>query len=108
MIEIDIANDFSKTPGGRYINEGPNSGELFRKQILLPKYKQAVEGNTELVVNFDGCYGLPTSFLEESFGGLVRELKDKSAIGRIKFISKDEPGLVELAIKYMKKTEIKD
>jgi len=42
-IKINIARDFSPTPGPRYIHEGNNSGELFRKEILYPKVLEALE-----------------------------------------------------------------
>lgn len=108
MIKIIISADFSATPGGRYTKEGPYSGEEFRKKLLLPKFIEAVQNNTELEVNLDGCYGLPTSFLEEAFGGLVREIKDRNIIGRVKLVSEDEPGIIDLIKKYMNETEIKD
>lgn len=35
MIVIDIAQDYTKTPGGRFINEGKFSGEEFREKSCV-------------------------------------------------------------------------
>ena len=70
-IEIKIAR-FSLSPGPRYIDEGKNSGEMFRKDILYPKFKEAIETNSKIIVDLDGTDGYGTSFLEEAFGGLIR------------------------------------
>lgn len=67
---INIATDFSKTPGGRYVTDGPSSGEDFRERFLIPAL---AEGGV-VVVELDGTRGYPSSFLEEAFGGLVRKL----------------------------------
>ena len=83
MIQINIARDFSDAPGGRYINEGKYSGEQFREEILLPQYELAEKKNEKLEINFDGCWGFGTSFLEEAFGGLVRIYKKKNILNRI-------------------------
>lgn len=72
---INIATDFSKTPGGRYRTDGPASGEEFRERVLLPAVKQAREHQGHVTVILDGARGYPSSFLEEAFGGLVRQLK---------------------------------
>ncbi|MGL5150947.1 MAG: STAS-like domain-containing protein [Clostridium sp.] len=101
MIKINIANDFSQTPGGRFINEGPYSGEEFREKVLFPKFNEAVEQGSKLEVNLDGGYGFPTSFLEEAFGGLVRKVGNKTPLNILEFISQDEPSLVEVIKKYM-------
>lgn len=93
MIIINIAKDFSDTPGGRFIKEGPYSGELFRNNYLLPKYKEAKEKSQKLIIDMDGCYGYASSFLDEAFGVLSEELKDKKIMDNIKIISNDEPGL---------------
>lgn len=45
MITINIANEYTKTPGGRFKSEGEFSGEDFRDAILLPKYLEAVKHN---------------------------------------------------------------
>lgn len=94
MIKINISKDFSDTPGGRYEKEGSYSGETFRKNILEPKYKEAKLKNEKLEVNMDGCYGFPSSFIDESFGELSRELEE-NILSNISIISNDEPSLVD-------------
>ena len=69
---LNIAKDFSPVPIGRYRNDGPTSGEVFREDLLKPRLAEAVSSNQQLEVNFDGMRGLSASFLEEAFGGLVR------------------------------------
>lgn len=105
MRTITIEKDFSNTPGGRYIKEGPNSGEEFRKNILLPIYKETIKNGEKLEINFDGCYGYATSFLEEAFGGLVRELKQKGILENIVIISMDDASIPELIEGYVKEAE---
>ena len=65
---IDIAQDFSSTPAGRFYDDGPYSGQLFRERYLKPRLQESF-----VTVVLDGAFGLPVSFLEEAFGGLVRE-----------------------------------
>lgn len=67
---ISIANDFSKSPAGRYRHEGPNSGEKFREDVLVPALKNYAG---TITVDLDGVVGYGSSFLEEAFGGLIRE-----------------------------------
>jgi hypothetical protein len=67
---INIASQFSRTPGGRYYTDGPASGEQFREERLIP----ALQKSGTVVVELDGARGYPSSFLEEAFGGLVRKL----------------------------------
>lgn len=95
MIEINIAKDFSDSPGGRYKKQGEFSGELFRENYLKPKYIKAIESNEKLIVNFDGCYGFPSSFIDESFGGLARQLKKKDILDNMILISNDQPNLLD-------------
>ncbi|MGE4431881.1 MAG: STAS-like domain-containing protein [Sphingobium sp.] len=67
-IVINIAKDFSRAPAGRFISDGPNSGERFRNDFLVP----ALKSDSNAVVQLDGTRGLGSSFLEEAFGGLRR------------------------------------
>ncbi len=105
MIEINIAKDFTNKPGGRYIKEGDFSGEQFRKTLLLPKYNEAKAKGEKLLINLDDCYGYATSFLEEAFGGLARELKNNNIFSDFRFISEDEPALVDLIKKYIESVQ---
>ncbi|MDV6329943.1 STAS-like domain-containing protein [Asticcacaulis sp. 201] len=69
---IKIAEDYSRTPGGRKKVTGPFSGEEFREKLLVPHLKSALSGHGYVNVVLDGVAGYPVSFLEEAFGGLVR------------------------------------
>lgn len=68
---IVIAKDFSRSPSGRYHpDDGPFSGQRFRDEFLYPALLV-----DEVEVNLDGVLTLGSSFLDEAFGGLVREKK---------------------------------
>ncbi|MCK4088389.1 STAS-like domain-containing protein [Acinetobacter radioresistens] len=71
VMRINVAKDFSKNPSGRYIKDGKTSGEAFLKNLLLP----AVQTHDVVEINFDGVRGYGSSFLEEVFGGFIRETK---------------------------------
>lgn len=105
MYKIKISTDFSTTPGARHKEEGPYPGDEFRDSILIPKYKAAVENKQNLVVDFDGCYGYATSFLEESFGGMVRKLRQRGILDHIELISNEDSSIVELVKQYVKEAE---
>jgi len=93
-IKINIAKEYSKTPGGRYICEGDYSGEDFRNTMLKPAFDRAISEGKTLVVILDGGYGYSPSFLEEAFGGLVRETKDVR-VSKIEIVSEEEPEQIE-------------
>ncbi|MEP3430996.1 MAG: STAS-like domain-containing protein [Roseibium sp.] len=69
MGTISVAKDFSVSPGPRFKKQGPNSGEAFREKVLLPALKR----ENQLTVILDGTQGYGSSWLDEAFGGLVRE-----------------------------------
>lgn len=108
MVRIKICDDFSDIPGGRYISEGEFSGELFRENILIQKYQEAREQNTKLEIDFDGCYGFGTSFLEEAFGGMVRVHHEHGMLKRLKLISTEDETIPENIKKYVEEAEEKD
>ncbi len=88
MININIAQRFSKTPFGRYATDSPYSAEKFRDEILIPAFTD--HPNETIVVDFTGVsLGLGSSFLEEAFGGLVRKGIDPNLIQKnLKIVSK--------------------
>ena len=65
---INISNDFSRFPSGRYKTDGKFSGEHFREDYLLPYLKK----HDRVVVDINDVRGYGSSFLEEAFGGLIR------------------------------------
>lgn len=68
---IEFATEFSQFPAGRYRNDGPFPGEAFRDDLLEPRLREF----DVVVVNLEGAMGYGSSFLEEAFGGLVRQGK---------------------------------
>jgi hypothetical protein len=108
MHTIDVARQFSRLLGGRYVADGPFSGEAFREELLKPAFQRAVAAGSSVTVNFDDVAGIPTSFLEEAFGGLVRSLpaiSDHVFVDRIAVVANRTPQLwpfTQLAVQFMK------
>lgn len=69
---IDVGNDFSRIPSGRTREDGPNSGEKFREDFLIPTMK---DGNVDrIIIDFSNLYqSIGSSFLDEAFGYLIRK-----------------------------------
>ena len=103
-IEIKISSDFSFSPGPRYIDEGKNSGEKFRKEVLYPKFKEAIDNNKNIIVDLDGTDGYGTSFLEEAFGGLIRinGLSYEKILNCLTIVSEEEDYLEDDVYEYLK------
>ncbi|WP_345865123.1 STAS-like domain-containing protein [Shewanella algae] len=71
--KIVIVTDFHPQPYGRYRTDGPGcektSGEVFRETILAPALRQ----HSKVEVDLTGYNRYGRSFLDEAFGGLIRE-----------------------------------
>lgn len=82
---ISIARDFTRNPGPRLKEQGPNSGETFRKLLVreLARFDR-------ITVDLDGTNGMGSSFLDEAFGGLVRSegMSKDEVRRRVRVISK--------------------
>ena len=96
-VRINLAEQFSKYPGPRYIVEGDNSGELFRINFLFPAISEAVKHDQKIILNLDGTKGYGTSFIEEIFGGLIREnnIPLSEIKKRIEIVAVEEDYLIE-------------
>ena len=66
-MNISVAEDFSRFPAGRFLDDGPFPGAKFREQLV-----EALRKSKDVTVQLDGTMGYGSSFLEEAFGGLVR------------------------------------
>lgn len=104
MITISIAKDFSRIPGARFPQEGDFSGQEFRTKILRPKLEKAISAHEKLKVILDGTAGLGTSFLEESFGGLIRidGFSYNDLMNTIELVSDEDDEYIEEINEYLK------
>ncbi len=94
-IVINIANDFTETPGARFRSDGEYSGEAFYEEKLKPEFNKVWLSDGKLTLNLDGTYGYASSFISEIFNRLIDEYKDKDKIlQKIEFISNDDPLLI--------------
>jgi hypothetical protein len=109
-MKIKIAEDFSRIPGARFLSEGDFPGEVFREKVLLPKLLEAIEGGHKLDIDLDGTAGLGTSFLEESFGGLIRvdKIDYNQILKTIVLISIDDPDYKDEIMDYLKEAYEKE
>ncbi|NTH50460.1 STAS-like domain-containing protein [Agrobacterium rhizogenes] len=71
---IDVANQFNTYPVGRTPKDSTFNGERFRTELLVPALARAssMRPKGKVVVDIDGIRSFGSSFLEEAFGGLVR------------------------------------
>ena len=94
---INVAKDFSRYPAGRFKADGPASGEEFREKFLLP----ALQQSRPLVIELDGTRGYGSSFLEEAFGGSVRQGYEPKLVRELlEFVAKDK-SLIEEIYEYI-------
>lgn len=85
---LSIAREFSDTPFGRYREDGPEAGQVFREDVLIPALKMG-----RVVLDIDGVEGLPSSFWEEVMGGAVREGFSVAKLHELLTIVSNEPEL---------------
>lgn len=98
---INIGKDFSRYPAGRYISDGPFSGEAFRSGFLIP----ALNNNEKTAILLDDTAGYGSSFLEEAFGGLVRLGYSEQKINSIISLQSEDPSLLEEIEEYIHDAE---
>ena len=94
VARINVAEDYSRYPAGRFRTDGPFSGQKFREDLLVPALN-----DTEIVeVQLDGTAGFGSSFLEEAFGGLIRLhiLSPAQASERVRLLASDESLVSEI------------
>lgn len=94
-----IATEFTDAPGPRYKHEGPKSGQEFREDVLL----RFLQGAESVLIDLDGVEGYGSSFLEEAFGGLVREhrIGRDTILQRLKFKSDEDSAYIDQIQRYI-------
>ncbi len=104
QIDVVIAKVFSDAPGGRFKKDGPKSGEEFRESILEPNFRKLSNADI-LLIDFDGAFGYPISFLEEAFGGLARIHGPDEVLRKLRFKSSEEPSLIPSVERYIREAK---
>lgn len=101
---LNVASDFCKTPGGRYKTDGPYSGELFREKLIDLINDKSID---KIIVNFDGLETSGSSFLEEAFGGLIRQGISRETIkNKLFFECDDDLTIIPLINQYIEEALI--
>lgn len=100
--KIQVAKDFTDTPGARYIKDGPFSGELFLRDILRPKFKKASSDGYKILIDLDGVWGYPSSFVSGSFGKLSTEVGYSKVLQFIEFKSDENSTRLENIVNEIK------
>ena len=95
-----ISSEYTKTPGPRYIWQGKYSGEDFYQTVLKGLFERALSSDSILKINLDFTAGYGPSFLEESFGSLVRDFGLEAFKKHIAFESEEEPQLIDEISEY--------
>ena len=102
-IKFCIARDFSKDPGVRLPDEDAFSGQEFRENCLHRLVDEAMKKGVKIEMDLDGTSGLGPSFLEEAFGGLIRDGYDYNVVKDIFIFKSDEiPYYIDDIMRYMK------
>jgi len=92
MAKLNIGQEFSSHPIGRYYSDGEGSGEQFREEYLKQALALLAEGEKLEVILDDGVEGYGSSFLVEAFAGLIKfgYIKNSDLNEKLSFIYADE------------------
>lgn len=98
MLKI-IAKDFSRSPFGRSKVDSKHNGTKFRELFLKGWIEESIKDGKKLTLDFNGLdIPMTSSFMEESFGGLIRfgHFKKETVLEVLDFKSKDETYVEEI------------
>lgn len=100
---LNIEKDFTWAPAGRYRKHGDYTGQVFREDFLVPALNEA----SKVIVNLDGVIGYGSSFVEEAFGGLIREENFRKALlkEKLEIYSDEFPSIINEIWKYIDEAE---
>jgi hypothetical protein len=96
---IVIAKEFSKFPFARYKRQSDTSAEQFRDEILVP----ALQQHERVTINLDGTEGYGSSWLDESFGGIVRMgiYSREDLQYKLSYVSEEDPSYIDEIKQYI-------
>ena len=92
MQRINVGKDFSGHPIGRYREDGPESGQVFREDLLIPKLRELGSNEKLEIILDDEVEGYGSSFLVEAFAGVVKVgfMNSDELLKKLTFSYRDE------------------
>lgn len=94
VVTINVAEDFSTRPMGRDKSDGRYNGEKFREEFIVPYLND--KNISKIDINLNNLSVVGSSFLEETFGGLVRKGYSRMDLSKIHLIASDEDYVIEI------------
>lgn len=98
---LSVAQDFSRTPGARFVEDGQYSAEAFYTNHLYPAFLGVVEEGGHLFLDLDGVAGYATSFLQGTFGTLAHDFGTEVVRKHLTYKNEDDPRLNSLIERYI-------
>lgn len=86
-----ISKEFGDTAGARDYDDGDFSGKEFYDKLLLDRFLKAKESNYILMIDIDGFWGWPSSFVSGSFGLLSMNYGSDLVLKHLDFKSDRNP-----------------
>ncbi len=89
---LNLGQDFSLDPSGRYLTDGEGNGEAFREDCLKKEIQSLESGEKLQIIIDDGVEGYGSSFLVEGFAGMVKYgyITDQELLSKIEIIYNDK------------------
>ncbi len=84
---LQIASEYTDTPGARDRDDGDFSGQEFLDTILEQRFLKAKDEGYILLIDLDGLWGCPSSFISGSFGELSMKYGSSDVIRHLTFKS---------------------
>lgn len=95
MIILNIATDFTPTPGARIYADGPFSGQEFYEKLLKKQFELAIKEEVKLKVILDGVDGYTSSFINEAFSLLGNTFDSDLVWNTLIIVSNETPKYIQ-------------
>lgn len=105
-MEIRI-RDYTLDPVVINRNSSTFSAEEFREDVLSTKIMDCIQNEEKLLIDLDGVNRYTCGFVDEAFGGLIREGFSINILDNIEFKSNDLPMLTDVIKEFMYEEEEK-
>lgn len=99
VLKINIAKDYSEFPWARYRQDGEFSGEEF-----FEKFFGGLEKLDKVIIDLDGTYWYPSSFLSEVFWRFYDKY-GTDGWNKLEFVSNEDPSLPGFIYRLIRKNE---